>query len=70
MVGGGERGPLLMGRGVGVRSEILVNLLGQNFSISHHEKCISFFGRGMPPKPLILLQFQVVFCTAKRHLRK
>ena len=64
--GGGERAPSF-GEGVGVGSEIFGDLLGQNLSFSHNEKCISFFGRGMPPQTSILLQFQIVFFTAKRH---
>ena len=54
--GGGERAPSY---GEGVGSETFGDLLGQNFSLSHHETCISFFGRGMPPKPPFSYNFRL-----------
>ena len=43
---GGEREFLLKGMRWGWDRKFFGELLGQNFSISHHEQCISFFGRG------------------------
>ena len=63
-----EKGLLIMSRG----SEIFGDLLGrdQNFSISPYKRCISFFGRGCPKNLPLLLQFQTIFFTTKRHSQK
>ena len=70
---GWREGSLLMsgGRRWG-GSESFSDLLGrgQNFSISHHEKCIAFLGEGVPPKPPITPTIFGLFSIQLKDIHK
>ena len=53
-------------------SESFSDLLGrgQNFSISHHEKCIAFWERGCLPSLPLLLQFSDYFLYSLKTFTK
>ena len=60
---GRKEGPSYEGGGEGVGNFMMIYWGGgQNFSISHHEKCIT----DLP----LHLQFQISFFSTKRHSEK